>query len=185
MSRVPSTNRIAPPAIVLALVLVGAYAVLASGVLGGGSPKPTDPPKPTPTPTATPKPSAAPVDGKFKVVLDVATDHDVSVVIEDSTGKLADARSGRAGDGMTVRWHDALVQNIDDSTLRIVWVGLPRDEEVQVTISEIGGAYGIVIAQGAPLPNTDALGADRIVVLSFDEELSADDVKVTFVDIAS
>lgn len=183
MSRVPSTNRIAPPAIILALALVGAYAVMASGVLGGGVPVPTDPPKPTPTPTATPKPTDPPSDGKVKVVLDVVTDHKVSVLIDDQTGKLADARTGKGGDGMSVRWHESIVRNLDDSTLRLVWVGWPRDEDVLMSISEVDGKYEILITQVAPYPNTDAMGVDRELVLSFDAKVSADDVKVTFKDV--
>lgn len=185
MSRVPTTNRIAAPAIALSLVLVGAYAVMASGVLGGGNaPKPTDSPKPTPAPTVTPKPSEAPSDGKVKVVLDVASGHSVSVLIDDQTKKLADARTGKAGHGMSVRWHDSIIKNLDDSSLRLGWVGWPRDEDVLMTISEVDGKYEILITQVAPYPNTDAMGVDRELILAFDTKVSADDVKVTFKDIA-
>ena len=41
------------------------------------------------------------------------------------------ASSGHAGDGMSVRWHDVQVENVDDSTLRITWVCLPVDDVVR------------------------------------------------------
>ena len=43
-----------------------------------------------------------------------------------------------AGDGMSVRCNEVAVENIDASTLRVTWVGLPMDdvaaESVQATI---------------------------------------------------
>lgn len=188
MSRAPSTNRIALPAITLAVALVAGAAILTSGVLGrGADPDPSGSPKPVPTATPdrtpTPVPSKAPDGGDIKVDLDVRSDHDVSVLIKDRTGALKDARTGTPGDGMSVRWHDSKVENIDDSTLRLVWVGWPRDEEVGLSIAKVDGGYEILITQTAPLPNTDAMGYDRMLVLTFDAPVSADDVKVTFKDV--
>jgi len=77
---------------------------------------------------------------------------------------------------------DVKVENLDSATLRVVWVGLPRDEQVQLSISEDGGAYRLGFVQAAPPANSDALGYDRILVLRFDTDVSADDVEVTFTE---
>ena len=68
----------------------------------------------------------------------MAAHHDVSGVIDDDTGSVIEASSGRAGDGMSVRCNEVAVENVDASTLRVTWVGLPMDdvaaESVQTTI---------------------------------------------------
>ena len=182
MNRAQSLAR---PATAFGIALVAAAAIMASGVLGGTpAPSPSDPPaSPVPSSppvvTPSPAPSEAPAGGPIKVDLDNATDHDVSVLIDDQTGRLSGAVSGQPGDGMTVRWHDYELKNLDGSTLSLVWVGLPQDEAVAMSISKVDGKYRIRIVQAGPLPNTDALGADRILTLSFDGPISADDVKVT------
>src|SRR5215203_3687396 len=120
----------------IALLLV--LAVLATGVMGRtSSPAPSDPPAsdaPTPVatpassqvPTPAPTPTPAPSDG-FRFDLDVVTPHDVSVELEDDSGTVIDARSGSAGDGMSVRWFDSIVTGSGD-TILITWVGLPQDD---------------------------------------------------------
>ncbi len=187
MSRASSSRNIAGPAIALSVALLAVVGIMASGVLGRGvDPSPSTPPgSPTPVPTASPKPSESPTTGDLKVVLDVATDHDVSVLVTDKTGKLTDAKSGRAGDGMSVRWGDWKVENLDDSTIRLTWVGLPRDEALTLSITETGGTYELGLVQAAPPADSDAIGFDRVLVLSFDEPVSADDVDVTIRDAAA
>ena len=86
---------------------------------------PSAPSSPQPTIEPTVQPTAAPADGPITVDLDNLTDHDVSVVIDDETGILDEAVSGRPGDGMSVRWLDVKVENLDSTTLRVVWVGCP------------------------------------------------------------
>jgi len=184
MSRLPSTRTIPRLSISLAVALVAIVLLVASGVLGrGADPAPSGSPKPTPTSmpdvTPTPAPSDRPAGGIIKVDLTVQTEHSVSVLIDDHTGVLADAVSGRPGDGMTVRWGDWKVENVDARTLRLIWVGLPRDEEVVLSISEVDAAYRFILVQAAPPANSDAIGFDRILILSFDSDVSADDVQVT------
>jgi hypothetical protein len=187
MSRNTSIRGIARPTIFLGVALVAVYAMSASGVLGGG-PQPSDPPKPTatpaptaaPTPTPTPVPTQPPAGGPLTVNLDIATDHDVSVVVTDKSGTLKKVVTGRAGDGMSVRWGDWKAENLDASTIRLTWVGLPGDEALALTITETGGTYALAFVQAAPPPLSDAVGFDRVLVLTFDAEVSADDLKVTF-----
>jgi hypothetical protein len=186
-----STGAAAPRAIgALAIVGVLAIALGVSNVLGapGASPSPSPgapsaPPASNPPsePPATPGSSPA-VPGKTIVELDVADDHDVSVVIDDATGKVVKLGSGKAGDGMTVRWFDAEVVNIDADTIRVTWVGLPRDEEVRLSISEQDGKVVLAFEQAAPPANSDATGFDRVLVLDVNAPVSADDVKVTFAE---
>ena len=190
MNRSSFPSRTALP--VAAFLAVAAILVIvASGAFGRGvdpSPAPSHAPSGPPSVPSTPKPTVAPTnapDGPITVDLDNLTDHDVSVVIDDEAGTLDGAVSGQPGDGMSVRWLDVKVENLDSDTLRVVWVGLPRDEEVQLSISEDGGTYHLDFVQAAPPANSDAVGYDRILELSFDGDVSADDVEVTFKEAAA
>jgi hypothetical protein len=185
-----SSSRVA--AAVVTLVLVAVLAVAVGVVLGRGTPAaaPSDPqpsvtPSPTPEPSTPAKPTEVPTatpDGIFDVDLDNLTENRVKVRITDATGSVVDVSSGTPGDGMSVRWGDSIVQNVDADTIRIVFVGLPRDELVRLAISERDGAVHFDFVQAAPPPYSDAVGFDRILVIDFDAPVSADDVTVTFVD---
>ena len=175
----------------IALLLV--LAVLATGVMGRTSgPTPSDPPAtdtPAPSPVVTPgasqvpspvpsePPMPAPSLG-YRFDLVVVTAHDVSVELEDTTGTVIDARSGSAGDGMSVRWFDSIVEGSGD-TITITWVGLPQDDVVQVTVSQVDDQIVVAIDQAAPPADSDALGHDRVIEIQFDGPVSADDVMVT------
>ncbi len=106
------------------------------------------------------------------------TPHDVSVTVDDQTGSITDAGSGQAGDGMSVRWFDSIVENVDADTIRITWVGLPQDDEVAISVSQDGDTVVVDIDQAAPPANSDALGHDRVVEVTFDGPVAADDVEV-------
>jgi hypothetical protein len=171
----------------LAIALLLVVAVLATGVVGRSeAPAPSDPPAseaPSPKPTATPAPSEAPIPsetpGEVGFDLDIATPHDVSVVIDDQTDRVVDARSGQAGAGMSVRWFDSIVENVGAESVRITWVGLPQDDEVRITISQDGDEVVVHIDQAAPPANSDAMGHDRVVEISFDGPVAASDVEVS------
>ena len=178
MSR-PTTSRTVP-AILAAIVLLSALAVGATAVFGRTvTPAPEPPPTvepsvpPTTPPTANPSP---PPDGVFEVDLDNLTDHDVSIVVDDETGSVVDVTSGRPGDGMSVRWFDLKIENIDAETLRIVWVGLPRDEVVQLGISRVDGKVRLRFVQDGPPANSDATGFDRVLKIKFVVPVRAEDV---------
>lgn len=147
------------PAAALLFALVAVVAVVASGALGragdSGRPTPSAPPSaaPTPTPTPTPEPSETPADGIFNLDLDTVDDHDVTIVVDDRTGTVVEVSSGSPRDGMSVRWFDMLVENIDANTLRLTWVGLPVDETVRVFVSRDDGKVRLLFAQAAP-PST-------------------------------
>ncbi len=184
-------SKAALPAAAL-LAVTAALVIVVGGVFGRGavaSPMPSDRPSAAPTvapASATPLPSSQPSDdpsaGPLTVDLKNLTGHDVSVVIDDQTGALAGATSGQPGDGMSVRWHDMKVENVDVDTIRIVWVGLPRDEELTLSITGKAGAYALRFVQAAPPAASDAIGFDRILNLDFAAPVSASDVHVTIED---
>jgi hypothetical protein len=171
------------PAAALLIALVAGVAVVASGALGRAGdpagPTPSAPPSaaptPKPTPTPTPEPSETP-DGIFNLDLNTVDDHVVKIVVDDRTGTVVDARSGNAGDGMSVRWFDMKVENLDAETLRLTWVGLPRDETVRLFVIEEHGKVKLAFVQAAPPNNSDAMGYDRIVVVKFNAPVRAEDV---------
>ena len=181
MSR--STNSRTVVAILGVAVLFSAIALGATAVFGRTvtpAPEPTDPPivQPSNPPTTPPsqEPSDPPADGPAKITLENLTNHDVSVEIDDQTGSILKAESGTPGDGMSVRWFDVKVENIDADTLRIVWVGLPRDELVKLGVSYVDGKLRLRFVQDGPPANSDATGYDRILELSFDAPIRAEDV---------
>jgi hypothetical protein len=185
-------------AILLPAVLAGTIAACSSvtGAPPSSSPgdSPTPPPIATPSPvptadptadpTATPVPSV-PADGGIK--LDIADEHDVTVFVDNVTGYPVRVTSGRAGDGMSVQWGKAEIVNVDDSTLRVTWSSLPVDAQINLNISfddATGGMILLTFKQPAPPANSDAIGFDRVIILSFDTPVLAEEVFTKFVEAA-
>lgn len=192
-----SPSRLSIPA----AVTVGAVAVIAliaSGVLrptpatgatpsqspsAPASPAPATPPPATPVPVtpepATPAPAMPePTDGVLQPVrLDIATPNDVVLEVWDHAGVIDGARSGRAGDGMSVRWNDMKIENLGPSTLRLTWIGFPVDDDLILAVNEHDGVIWLTLAQPVPPPNSDGLGFDRVLILEFASPVNADDVK--------
>jgi hypothetical protein len=138
----------------------------------------------TPAP-ATPEPTPAADDFsdlEKTVKLDVADPHNVNVHVKDFIGNVVDATTGRAGDGMSVRWNTLKVENLDDDTLRLTWVGPPTDDPVKVIVANTEGEASvkptIVLFQLQSPPNSDAIGFDRVLDLHFEAPVSADDFNV-------
>lgn len=199
-SRRPFLLSVASIAIVLGAVL----ALVATGTIGrAGSPTeprpstpaPSDPvvtpsglPTPSLPPTADPtdEPGDGPGDGPsrrvVRVPLDTATDHDVVAVVTDETGMLVGGASGRAGDGMSVRWFDVTVENLDARTLRVTWVGLPGDAEIDLLIEPDTDRINLYILQPAPPVNSDAVGFDRVLELTFTDPVRAEDVQAVVLE---
>ncbi len=179
-------------AVIIAAVAVVAIAAGASGALAGptpsASPQPSERPVSTPVVTPSPQPTVVPsppAGGLVTVDLDVATDHDVSVVIDDATGTIVKAASGRPGDGMSVRWFDSLVETVDAQSISVTWVGLPGDEQLELRVVERDGAINLDFLQGAPPAYSDATGFDRVLVITFDRPVDPADVVVTFTEATS
>lgn len=166
------------------LILATLFVAAACGAVGGAAPSPTPPPGPTAGPaTPAPVPTAVPTDAPDNGVrLDVADPHEVVVDIDDPKGLLAGADSGRAGDGMSVRWGKVEVVNLDEDTLRVTWVGLPTDARVGLRVAAADGGYALTVTQPAPPAYSDALGFDRVLLLDFASPVKAGDVAVDFVE---
>ena len=172
-------------------VLFSAIALGATGVFGRTvtpAPEPSTPPivepsaPPTtpPTPAPSDEPSSPPTD-VFVVDLDTADQHDVSVVIDDETATVVGASSGKAGDGMSVRWNTIRIDAIDADTLKLTWAGWLQDEIIDVVVAKGGVGYFVTFTQKMPYPNTDAMGADRVLIIDFASAVDPSDVEADFV----
>ena len=140
------------------------------------------PATPTPSPVVTPAPSNGPSQGAGAIPLRNATGRDVVALVHDQTGSVAGAASGHPGDGMSVRWHDALVENADADTILVTWVGLPQDDVVDIGVALVAGRLQVTIVQAGPVPYSDAMGEDRIIELAFDGAVDADEIVVEVLD---
>ncbi len=192
MSR--STTSRTVPAVLAAIVLLSAVAVAATGVFGrtvSPGPDPSTPPtvepsapptSPTTPPTAAPSadPSSPPTD-VFVVDLDTADQHDVNAVVDDETGTVVGASSGQARDGMSVRWNTIRIDAIDADTLKLTWAGWLEDEIIDVVVAKGGVGYFVTFTQKMPYPNTDAMGADRVLIIDFATAVDPSDVEADFV----
>ena len=188
----PSTRATAGRVAAAGVAAVALAAIIGAVAFGAGrqpasSPTPTASPTSTPAPTSpatpvppTPVPSAEPVGVPPVVVLDTIDDQDPRLAIDDQTGRLVAARSGHAGDGMSVRWNSARVDQVDPMTIQVTWVGFPGEEDVVLTVDAEGGTPVLVFDQKAPYANTDALGADRVLILAFDSPVDVTKVEVGF-----
>jgi hypothetical protein len=111
-----------------------------------------------------------------------ASGHDVTLLVHGDLDAIASAVSGTPGDGMTVRWGKAWVENVDDRTIRVVWSGLPGDDTIDLDLSVRDGAADLTIVQPGPYAGTDAMGEDRVLVLTFDEPIQAETVEVAILN---
>lgn len=179
-----SRTTIAGPAAGLLLLVAIVAAACGTGAAPSApaSPSPSAPASEAPSEAPTEHPSQAPSDAPSggAIDLDTADESDVSVVIADPKGVLSGARSGRAGEGMSVRWGDVQVENVDEDSLRVTWVGLPVDAEVALEVAADGDGYVLAFTQPAPPENSDAMGFDRVLVLDFAAPVRAQDVQATF-----
>jgi hypothetical protein len=180
-------------AVVLAAVV--AIPVITRGPGFGSTPSPT--PVPTapatpapsvPTPTTAPAPTpSAPINtplpsiGIGLIRLAVASGSVVNVAIDDPDGLLTGAVAEQANDGMSFAWSNSKVEAVGPNSIRVTWVGYPRDEEVQLEVSESeSGGLLLHFIQAQPLPNTDGEGEDRVILLRFSDPIDPSDVEVTF-----
>ena len=178
-------------AISLAGVAIVAVAATALAVGVGTSPTPGSSARPPASPvTSAPPPSAAPVakpttkpthtnsptdPAPIKVNLRTVDGHDVRVDIVDISGILESAKSGSPAEGASAE--GLVVENIEARTLRLTWVDFPIDNVDQLNIEWFDGHLKVVLVQPEPRGDSDAVGYDRELVLTFSEPVSADDVE--------
>jgi hypothetical protein len=193
-----STRATAGRVIAAGVAAVALAAIIGAVAFGAGratvsSPTPMATPQPTAAPTSpvtpapvtpapvTPAPTPEAVGVPPVVVLDTIQDPDPQVAIDDKTGTLVSIRSGHAGDGMSVRWNSAQVVQLGPNTVEVTWVGFPGEELIGLTIDANDDDVPVLIFdQKAPYANTDALGSDRVLVLTFDKPVDADKIDVGF-----
>jgi len=179
------------PILLAGVVLAATLAAVA--VLAGNPPGPSAPvvtPVPSvpvvtpPVVTPSPAPSDDPGDGTpIRVDLDIDTPHDVHVDIVDRTGRLVDARSGPSSDGgASIEPYTLRVENIDERTLRLTWVDYAIDNALELYVSEDGAGLRLVLVQPEPSDDTDSYVSDRVLILEFADEISADDVEAFLQD---
>ena len=170
-------------AVALAAVVTLPMLFRVPGVGPNPSPQPTAvPSQPAPSPTAAP---TAPVPtaplGVGVVRLATGSGSVVNVSIDDPDGLLTGAVAEQAQATMSVRWFDSIVEPVGPSSIRVTWVGFPRDEEVQLDVSrDADGMLVLHFVQQAPPPASDGEGEDRVMVLDLSEPIDTTDVKVTF-----
>ena len=185
------------PLVAVALGVVAVVGLVAAVVVSrpgpADGPRPSDRPStlPSSAPVASPRPSspsapatptASPSDGIGTIVVASATGHVVKALIHDQTGDLVKAASGTPGDGMSVRWHDALVADNGSRTILVTWAGLPKDDVLDLGVAIVDGRLQVTIVQAGPVPYSDAMGEDRVVALTFDGPVAAADVSVEVLD---
>ena len=145
----------------------------------------TPAPTKAPTPAATADPSAEP-PGKdampIFVELETSDRHDVSVDIVDGTGWLASAVSGRPGDGASVEGFTLHVENVDARSLRLTWIDFAMDNQLALFVDDVDGHIRLALVQPAPTAPVDAMGADRVLVLTFDRPVDAASVEAILQD---
>jgi hypothetical protein len=129
------------------------------------------------SPTRTPEPTAAGSQGAtFDVDLVIGSGRTVTIEVKDESGRLVSATSGTPGDGASVPLETIEVTNDDPSTLRLTWAGPPCATD-NLLLIEPGGARMTLVQKAC---TGDAIAFDRILVLTFSEAVSAEDVEAIF-----
>jgi hypothetical protein len=124
-----------------------------------------------PPPSTSPIATTAPVPASIELV--TADDSDVVVRLVDRTGSITAAVSGRPGDGASVEGYSLSVANADASTLRLTWIDYPVDNELTLFVDEVDGRVRLLLVQPEPKGDTDAIGFDRELLLTFDHPVAA------------
>ena len=145
-------------------------------------------PEPTPVPTpgitfapsiplSTPGPDG--VDGAV-IALDVFLDHRVTLAFSDPDHLIVDAVTGHAKDGMSVGRGETIVRNIDPKTVEVTWSGLSGDEAIRLVAKPQGTGVLLQFGEQVTPVNPDAMGADRVAVLTFANPVDAADIVTDF-----
>ena len=106
----------------------------------------------------------------------------MSILVHGDTAGIVGAVSGKPGDGMSVGWHKAIVKPLNEKTIEITWSGLPGDDVADLDIRKVDGGYAFTIVQNGPVPYSDAMGEDRVLVLTFDWPDSMGEISVDILD---
>ncbi len=145
------------------------------------TPAPVPSEEPSAEPTVEPEPSdqPEPSDGvdamPITVDLETRTGHDVSIDIVDDTFSVVDAESGTPTASASVEPYTLKVENIDDHTLRLIWVDRPGDNRLALFIDREAGRF--VMVQPEHDTEGDAILHDRVLILTFRDTIDAGQIE--------
>jgi hypothetical protein len=142
---------------------------------------------PEPSPIATPEPTPAPTDGgedaiPITVHLDTNTAADVYVDIVDRIGILGEAVTGHPAEGASIEPGVLRVENVDERTLRLSWSSWVLTGGLALALEEGDAGYRFTLVLPEPTDSTDAMAVDHMLLLTFDEPVSAQDVEAIIQD---
>jgi hypothetical protein len=131
---------------------------------------------PEPTPTTEPTPSAPPSStAAIAVDLEERYGSDATIEVEDRSGGLASARSGRPADGGSVAAGvDVAVAADDPLTLVLTWTDLPCTTEHTLVIEEDGRTMTLT----RPVCEGDTFPRDLQLELTFGEPVDPATIEV-------
>lgn len=166
---------------VLGAGLIAVSLVACSAAASGEpTPAPAAPAPATPAPaTPVPSPSDPGEDAMpITVVLDTVDGHDVDVDIVDYPGVIAGGASGQPGDGMSVEPYTVSVESVDRRTIKLTWVDFPIDNDLTLYVYRTDDGFRLVLIQPEPTEATDAVGFDRELLVTFEQDIALDDLVV-------
>ncbi len=148
------------------------------------TPVPATPVPATPVP-ATPEP--APSDPgedamPINVVLDTADGHDVDVDIVDYPGVIEGGQSGSPAEGVSIDVDDIDVQAVDGRTIQLTWSDFAMDNDLTLYVYRTDAGFRLVLIRPEPTEAVDAIGADRQLLVTFEQDIDLDDLVVEIQD---
>jgi hypothetical protein len=160
-------------------VTLPALAVSSPTPTAASTAAPSTRPSSAPTPAPSAHPTGADGLGRDAIPLTVdltnETNDKVYIDIADNSGLLVDAVSGTPRDGASVEPYTLRVENIDARTLRLTWSDYAIPNALALYIDETASRFMLV--QPEPKGDVDAMVHDRVLILTFSEPISADDIQ--------
>jgi hypothetical protein len=146
------------------------------------TPAPATPAPATPEP-ATPEPSDPGEDAMpINVVLDTADGSDVDVDIVDYPGVIEGGQSGSPAEGVSIDVDAIDVQAVDARTIQLTWSDFAMDNDLTLYVYRTDAGFRLVLIRPQPTEAVDAIGADRQLLLTFEQDIDLDDLVVEVQD---
>jgi hypothetical protein len=146
------------------------------------TPAPATPAPATPEP-ATPEPSDPGEDAMpISVVLDTADGSDVDVDIVDYPGVIEGGQSGSPTEGVSIDVDAIDVQAVDARTIQLTWSDFAMDNDLTLYVYRTDAGFRLVLIRPQPTEAVDAIGADRQLLLTFEQDIDLDDLVVEVQD---
>lgn len=133
----------------------------------------------TPVPVGTPEPSDPGEDAMpINVILDTADGHDVDVDIVDYPGVIAGGQSGKPAEGVSIDSEAIDVQSVDARTIQLTWSDFAMDNDLTLYVYRTDAGFRLVLIRPEPTEAVDAIGADRQLLVTFEQDVALDDLVV-------